>query len=314
MGYKWPTIKLVDGELVWVTYIKRQVYNRNNCINGVFTGGPGSGKSWTMLSLAEQLDPDFELDGNWYFDAEELFKDLKEYYTSTTNKPKKGKQWWFDEAGIDLNNLSYFDEINRGFNAFFQTCRHRNYIFGCSVPYLNFISKGVRTLLNVHFKSDGYTKDNMTINYPRQMEYSGDMQKFYKKRLFVLSDFPDYCNKLLTPKPSNRLVNEYEKLKKQFTGDLLGDVALKISAFKKKQGEKAKGFGQLTEAQEGVLDVLKKGMSMAEATKQLGVTKGCIYDSIRRIKNKGIIITARHGNNNEVLKYEVIDNREVKKD
>lgn len=270
-----------------------------------------SGKSWSMLSLAEQLNPDFELEGNWFFDAEKMFREMKNYYVS--GKPKRGKHWWYDEAGIDLSNLNYYDEINRGFNAFFQTNRHRNYIFGCSVPFINFVSKGVRTLMNVHFKSDGWNKNNQTINVPRYMEYNGDMQKFYRKRLLVnVNNSYEYCNKVLIPKPSKRLIVEYEKIKKEFTGDLMESIANKISFFKKKQKDKINGVEQLTEPQERVLNILKKGFDIDEAAEELGIAVGSVYQAMKRIKKKGIIITPKKEKGGKVLKYSIIDNREQK--
>jgi hypothetical protein len=154
---KFPVVYLTQEEWdnkinPWAKYMKEQVLKRNNCVNLVNTGAPGTGKSWALLSLFNQIDPDFQLEGNWFFSAAKFMKAVK----SENHKP--AKLWALDEARIDLNNLNYFNELNRGLNAFFQTARHRRYIFGMTVPFLDFVSKGVRTLMTTQFRAEGWVK------------------------------------------------------------------------------------------------------------------------------------------------------------
>ena len=201
---KRAVVTQLEGENVWVTYMKDQVFNRNNCINAIITGKPGSGKSWGMLRLGYEIDPDFKIEGNLFFKAGEMMRAIKEYYDreDLTDEEKKGKIWMLDEAGIDLNNLSYFDQINKGLNAFFQTARHRNYFFFSTVPFMNFVSKGVRTLMTAHFEGVGY-KENKTILVPRIIDFDGNQDYFYRKRLLVKNTFNHVglCNEIKLKKP-----------------------------------------------------------------------------------------------------------------
>lgn len=303
MGIKWDKVDYVEDENPWVTYCKYKVFERNNCINAIFTGRPGSGKSWAMLSLAHKIDPDFKLEGNWFFKAGKMMRAVKEYYDK--DDCKVGKFWCLDEAGIDLNNLKYHDEINRGLNAFFQTARHRNYIFFCSVPYINFVSKGVRTLMTSTFLTRGWTKRNQTKIMPRVLEYNPNKDYFYTKRLVVIKDKDKVmCNNILLPRPPAKIRREYEKLKKEFTSQLFEDTATRIENFEMKQYIGAKSV--ITEKQQEVLDYLKEGLTPNEiAIKQNIVVKN-VYAKMTSLKKLGIRITCLNGN------YIVNDPRDTK--
>lgn len=305
-----------SDEKAWITYMNRQVHKRNNCINAVFTGVPGSGKSWAMLSMAEALDPNFTLEGNWFFKAGPMMRAIKEYYFGENADPRPGKIWCLDEGGIDLNNMSFHDAINRGLNAFFQTARHRNYIFLMSVPYLKFISKGVRTLMTTHCRAEGWTKDSMTVIVPRVMEYNGDLDKFYRKRLVVIDENHNMqmCNKTHLPRPSDRLVKEYEQMKKEFTGDLFSDISASIDAYEageKTKSDKAAGKITLTGNQEDVLAALKQGLNAQQVADKLNTHRRSVNAAMVSMRNKGFKFRkVMEPGSSRVIKYEITGERE----
>jgi hypothetical protein len=312
---KYPLVTKVEGEKAWITYMNNQVFKKNNCINAVFTGIPGSGKSWAMLSMAEQLDPNFTLEGNWFFKAGPMMAAIKEYYFGENADPKPGKIWCLDEGGIDLNSMSFHDAINRGLNAFFQTARHRNYIFLMSVPYLRFISKGVRTLMTTHCKAEGWTKDSETILVPRVMEYNGDLDKNYRKRLIVRSKNGgmSYCNKTHLPKPSKRLVGEYEKMKAAFTGNLFEEISASINAYEgeeKSKAEKAQGKVRLSYNQRLIYDTLKEGKSLESLADTHNIKLAHARSTLSALRYKGFkfkpIKKENNGNKGHVVGYEII--------
>lgn len=317
---KYPIVTKKEGEKAWVTYINTQIFKKNNCINAVFTGTPGSGKSWAMLSLAEQIDPNFTLEGNWYFKAGPMMEAIKEYYFGENADPKPGKIWCLDEGGIDLNNMSFHDAINRGLNAFFQTARHRNYIFLMSVPYLRFISKGVRTLMTTHCKAEGWTKDSETILVPRVLEYNGDLDKNYRKRLIVRSPegHLSYCNKTHLPKPTSRLVAEYEQLKKSFTGNLFEEISSSINAYEgeaKEKAEKAKGKIKLTFNQKIVYDCIRAGKNIESLEESHAIALSTAKSCMSALRSKGFIfkpIKEENGGFKKlVVGYEVMQAPEI---
>jgi len=222
---KWGAVKQIEGENVWVTFAKKQTSIKNNCINLVCTGGVGTGKSWALLSYFYLIDPDFDLNEQAFFKAKGLMRKFER------GGVIKGKPFLFDESGIDANSSKWQDEINKGLNAFLQTGRHRNYIFGMTVPFMSFLSKGVRTLMNCHWRAEGWNSLNQTRVKPFMLQYNGDMDKFYRKRLIVKTDIgSSFCNELRLPKPPRPIVREYEKLKKEFTAELFKDIGDKIES------------------------------------------------------------------------------------
>jgi hypothetical protein len=298
-----PFIEYVQGENPWITYFRKQVFIRNNCINSIAVGKPGTGKSWGVLSLVSQLDPDFSFEGNWYFNVGQFMKAAKDYYKEKQKKTK-GKIWVLDEAGVDLNNLSHFDQLNRSMNIFFQTARHRNYLFFGTVPFLSFISKGVRKLTTSILRCEGWNSDNKTIFLPRILEYNDELDKFYKKRLLIKTESGlQICNKILVKKPPVRLRRNYEKLKMEFTTDLYDIESEKISAFEEKQEKKWFGT-KPTRLQEEVLQKIKEGKTMLQTAKLLRKPIGVVGGAMELLRQKGYEFEET-----SPLKYKVIELR-----
>ena len=214
-----------------------------------------------------------------------------------------------DEAGIDLSNLKYFDAINKGFGQFFQTARHRNYIFIATVPYLSLVSKQVRTLMTCQLMAQGWTKKNRTIVAPRILEYNGDIDKFYRKRLLVRTPVGiSFCNEIRLPKPPKRLITEYESLKKEFTGDLFADISSSIDAFEEKEKSKGKK-NPLTARQKETLDLLREGMLPKGIAKQFDISLPSVHETLRAIRVKGYVIKGIRKSklDNTVVSYSITD-------
>lgn len=275
-------IKMVEGERAWVTYMKRQVFKKNNCINLIATSKPGGGKSYSLLSQFSLIDPDFDVNEQCFFKALSLIRLFE------SGNITKGKPIMFDEIGIDAHAQNWQDPINKGLNAFFQTARHRNYIFGCTVPYLSFVSKGVRTLMNTHFRVTGW-KGTTTMVRPFILQYNGDLDKFYRRRLLIenLNGDVGYCDQIDLPKPSKKIVTEYEKIKTEFTTNLFKDIGDSIV----KKLNKDNKMVILTKNQEEVLKELKEGKTVREIAKQRCVTSRNILLVIYSLRRKGIKVT-----------------------
>jgi hypothetical protein len=270
----WPVVNYKDGENPWVTYFKKQVYVKNNCINAVATGMPGSGKSWSLLYLLSQADDTFSTD-RIFFRASKMLRWIDK------SGLKKGRAFMFDEAGIDATNLNWWDEINKGLNAFFQTGRSDNYIFGMTVPFTSMISKGIRTLMNVHLMAEGWTTQNMTKVRPYVLEYNGEMDKFYKKRLFVRNGADSsYCNMIKLPKATQNIIDEYEKMKKEFKADLYNNVANKLERFEDTTFS-------LSHKQKEYLDLKAEGYDMDEVCQLIGISERNGYYMEEQIRKKG---------------------------
>ncbi|KKN58813.1 hypothetical protein LCGC14_0548190 [marine sediment metagenome] len=309
MGYKWPTVKQVEGQNPWTSYFFKRTNQKNNCINLIVTSMPGEGKSYSLLSQFCEVDPDFDVSEQCVFKAKKLI----EYFRG--NRIVKGKPILYDESEVDLDSADWQNVTNKALGVFFSTARFRNYIFGTTCPFLTSISKKVRKLMNCHWKAMGWSK-GYTIIKPFTLEYNGDVDRFYRKRLLVkkLDGSTTYCNQLRLPKPPLNIIKDYEKMKKEFTTDVYDELLSGIELKEKLDKQKASGLKPLTPPEEKTLNVIKRDVDIDEAAIQLGVTVSNVYQTMQRIKNKGIQVTGIRGNDGKVRKYEIIDYRETKKE
>ena len=107
-------------EALWVRYIHQRIKQNKNFL-GFISGPTGSGKSWSSISIAEQLDPTFT-DERIVFSGIELMKLIN------SDKLKKGSVIVFEEAGIGMSNKNWQSTINKMLNFLIQTFRHRNFV------------------------------------------------------------------------------------------------------------------------------------------------------------------------------------------
>lgn len=281
---KWPAVNLVENENPWVTYCKNRV-KRNNSLNIVVTGEVGTGKSWGIINFAKMYNPDWSLD-YCYFSASKFVKDLH------AGKFKPGDFILFDEAGIDLNSMSWQNELNRALNLIFQTMRHRRLIFAMTVPYLSFIQKGVRKLITAEFVAVKRTKDNFNIIKPRIVEYNGRLDKSYIKRLMVKSKSGVYVDFIKVPRTDLTFLNEYEKLKTSFTDKLYEEQAKRLETYEnKKAGLEIKGSKRLTPKEVETFGYLMQGRTQKEIHELLGVAQSTINERVQNIRAKGYVIS-----------------------
>ena len=80
-------IKWKKGVPTYINYIRRQVNERNCNFIALFQGGPGTGKTWSAISLGELIDPEFDVDKHLVFD----FKGMMQLINSEDFKKKKMK-------------------------------------------------------------------------------------------------------------------------------------------------------------------------------------------------------------------------------
>jgi len=276
-----------EGQNPWATYFNQTVKVKKGCVYGIFHGKVGSGKSWSMLSLLEQSNPDIDLNECFYFSAGKMISDIDKFYNR--GSAKLGKEWALDEAGISVASHKHFDAVNKGLNAFMQVARHRSPILLCTVPNFNFVSKGVRTMMNVVGETVGWNAREQTSSIAlRILDYNADYDKYYKKRLYVYQKDKGIipCNQTTLPKPSKRILTEYEKLKKEFTSDLFGSISKEIKNYEEKQEEKAYG-SEPTPKQQSILELLKRGRVASEIATLQGLSEGMIGTQMRFLKKKG---------------------------
>lgn len=202
-----------------VQYIKWRIKSNKNFICAV-TGPTGSGKSWTTLSMAQQLDEDFNID-RIVFKAKDLMALIN------SNTLTKGSVIVWDEAGIDLSNRNWQSTMNKVMNYLLQTFRHKNFILFFTVPYSDFVDATTRKLFHAEFTTIGINKRLKTCSIkPKMLQYNASLKKWYAKYLIVrIKDIgASKIKRWRVKKPTEELIKHYESKKQEFTSELNQEI------------------------------------------------------------------------------------------
>ena len=230
-------------------HIKKELRkNRNFC--GLFIGKVGTGKSYSALKMAENLDPGFNID-RIVFDIPALL-DLAQ-------KLQPGNVIIFDEAGISGSNRnSYMNTLNKSLSFLLQTWRHRQIILFVTIPDIAFIDKGVRKMFDIVLESKGVVKDRkivkMAVKFVQVNFQSG--KAYYKS--------PRSSSHIVNTeigKPSIKLINRYEKAKTKFTTELYKSIQAELKPEEKKKN----GVEEIRRCKEcGNLGIYKRARDLWE--------------------------------------------------
>lgn len=283
----------------WIKYIHQRISQNKNFL-GIISGPTGSGKSWSGLSIGEQVDKDFNAD-RIIFKGTELLKLIN------SGNLKKGSCIIWDEAGVDLSNRAWQSATNKLLNFLLQTFRHRNFVLLFTTPYSDFVDKLTRRLFHAEFKTVGIDFENSKCKLkPQLIQYNSRYGKFYYKYLRVVSK-KDGVLPIIewnVNAPSKELVDAYEKKKNEFTSSLNKDIEtelLQLEQTKKdklqpketkepiKEEVKVKEIlprRPLTDLQEKVMKVLAY-YEVKDAVKVLNMNMNTIYFHRKHALNKG---------------------------
>lgn len=272
-----------ESKYAWIRYIYDRLHNRNKNFLTMITGPTGSGKSWTALSIAEQIDPDFD-DSRVIFRASELLELIN------SGVLKRGSVIIWDEAGVDMSNRNWQSQLNKTMNYLFQTFRHRNFCLIFTAPYGDFIDTATRKLFHAEFETDGINRSKKTCAIkPKMLQYNPELKKWYKKYLKVIN--PDVgltkIRRWAVPKPSKELINKYEKLKNRFTNELNIDLEETINKLKANAKTEPKTeLGRII-----VREFWNKGVfKQKDISKSLGREPSTISQGVRTLGKQGFFV------------------------
>jgi len=222
-----------EGESYWITAIKRRINNNMNFL-AIFTGPTGSGKTWSTLSVAEQIDPDFDPREQLSFNFTGLMRCINKCNDKETILGKKKyKVLIFDEAQTSVNKRDWQSRINKLFLYLLSTFRHQNIIVLFNSPSFDFLDSATMKLIHTEFEVKGWDKGKRTTHLsPKFLQWNADKQKFYKHRLYVAQEGQRGANKLeywKIPAPSNHIIDPYEQMKTAFTTKLNEQITKELN-------------------------------------------------------------------------------------
>ena len=134
-----------QADSIWlVPWIQRRIKENRNA-NLVFVGDTGSGKSYSSISLAEKIDPNFTADRI-------VFTTLDFLKLVNSNLPP-GSVIIFDDAGLGIPAREWQATSAKIFGKLFQGFRYKNLIAMITVPNIAFIERQSRMLMHLYLEA-----------------------------------------------------------------------------------------------------------------------------------------------------------------
>lgn len=209
-------------------YIKSRVDKNQNYVL-LFVGQTGTGKSYAAMSLAEEVDPNFNIN-RIVFSAEEFINILNQ-----DEELVRGSVIMWDEAGVGMPAREWYSISNKVISYVVQTFRVRGYILIMTTPSLKYIDSQIRSLFHgigesidpsVYGGSFGWIKYMHLVHDPKEgktfMQYPVILDEHNRPR--KLKGRTVRHGNMLFPKPSEELIVDYEIKKKDFTDSLIASA------------------------------------------------------------------------------------------
>ncbi len=290
-----PNIVLAkDQEKYWISYIKGRI-KRNKNFLGFISGQTGSGKSWSSLRIAEELDPEFKID-RVVFSGLELMNLINK-----EGELNKGSVIVFEEVGVELSNRNWASVTNKMLNYLMQTFRHRCFILIMNSPFMDFVDASTRKLFHAELTTIGidFNKKQTKLK-PQLIQYNSRLQKFYYKRLKVITTegiLP--VNIWRVNKPSDKLLADYEQKKRDYTDALNKKIMTELQKLETKDNKK----NELTEVQQDTLNMLKDGKTIKQIAEVRKRAPRVVNETVLQLKKKGYTITRIYNELGRVKSY-----------
>ena len=268
------------AEKYWISYIRSRIKKNKNFL-GFISGQTGSGKSWSTLSICEELDPDFGID-------RVVFGGMELMTLINSGKLKRGSAICFEEVGVELSNKNWASTTNKMFSYLLQTFRHRGFILIMNSPYMDFVDAGMRKLFHAEMQTLGIDFNAQECKLkPQLLQYNGRLRKFYYKRLKVIKPegvVPVDVWKV--PKPSDTLLAEYEQKKREYTDNLNRRILDELESAQSKI-ESKRGNTEVTEIQRDTLEMLRQGLNVDQIAQARSRDRAVIYKTMDLLRKKG---------------------------
>lgn len=263
----------------WIRYINQRIKNNKNWLC-IFTGPTGSGKSWSAISIANMLNPDFDI-------CRLVFKGKKLMALINSGAyTKKGVVFIWDEAGVDLSNRNWQSVTNKVINYLLQTFRHRNFILIFTAPYADFIDISTKKLFHAEFQTVSINKTKKTVTVkPKQIQYNSNKGKFYYHYLRIRKPGTGIIKvkKWAIPKPPKNLIKEYETKKNAFTFTLNQEIEGVLSNLDV-MGKRRK---PLTDKQKEDSYYDAQNLTQREEAEKIGISQSAVSQRRKLRRNKG---------------------------
>lgn len=223
----------------WARWLVARTFRKNQNNLVAVVGPTGSGKTWSAISICEIME---KMDGVPFTIDHIVFSltELMELINSGTLK--KGSKIVFDEPQVSISAKEFLSEANKIFNYLLSTFRHRNFSLFFCTPFETLLDKSSRKLFHMRIQVVGVNSNKNTCRVlPYFLEHSEHKDRTYRKSLSVIQKNPIKKGYKVSrvgywdiPKPSNDIIELYEKKKREFTDNLNQNITERLKRFEAK--------------------------------------------------------------------------------
>ena len=217
----------------------------------LFVGQTGTGKSYAAMSLAEHLDPSFDI-SRIVFSAEEFVSIL-----NNDESLVKGSVIVWDEAGVGMPAREWYSLSNKVISYVVQTFRVKGYILIMTTPSMKYIDSQIRSLFHGLAQTIDPSFCDGIFGWAKYMHLEHDPRegRTFMKYPVIYDEYnrqvkiqgPTHgTGNVLFPKPTEELIVDYEVKKKDFTDNLIASAS-DMMAGKENVEHSGIGIGKLKE-------------------------------------------------------------------
>lgn len=210
-----------DNDAWWLL---RRIWNRVNRDNehfmGVVVGREGSGKSYTALRIADEIDPSFTAD-RVIFDVGELLEILRD------RDHKPGDFYVLDEAGVSLGRRTWQERGQILVNQGLQLVRNHNLGLLFTLPRLGELDSQAQGRLQAFYEltdkePEEYVRGKWKWMDPDRADQTGTIYKKFPRRR-ENGNVIRITSIAFSP-PREGLVEPYEEAKREFQEQFYDDI------------------------------------------------------------------------------------------
>lgn len=127
-----------------------------------FTGDTGSGKSFSSIKMAYDMDRD--RNGRHRFTVDNIVYTPEQFISKVRGKLPKGSWIVWEETGVGINSRKFYEQVNMLMSYVTQTFRYKNYAVIYNTPSFSYVDKQVRLLYHAMVAMHG-------VNYEEKYSY-----------------------------------------------------------------------------------------------------------------------------------------------
>lgn len=198
-----------DVGKLYVGRIRHRLHFQNKNWLSIVCGETGSGKSYSALSLGEDIGKVFI-----------VFTSLEFMTLLNSGRLRRGNVIIFDEAGVGMSSREWYSTQNKVLGSVLQTFRNMNVAVIFTTPNLSFVDVQARKLFHAYLET-AYLDYEECVSYLKayDIQVNSRLDKIYYKH----PKFTDHDGSVsvmthfAVHKPSESMIEYYEKLKGDYT-------------------------------------------------------------------------------------------------